>query len=93
MPFYGRLVSISSVCCVLKKLPVKLAATDNPTEEVLPANMYPTSQLGCIISVMFKGYPPNKHDSGGKRLPFIMKAWVVCRLDRVIGLDCPQEGL
>lgn len=50
------LFSHSSVCCVLKKLPVNLAA-DNPTGEVLPVNMYSTSKPYCIISVMFKGCP------------------------------------
>lgn len=56
------LFSFSSVCCVLKKLPVNLAA-DNPTGEVLPANMYSTSKPGGIISVMFKSFPSNKQPS------------------------------
>ena len=64
MPFPTQtLFSFSSVCCVLKELPVNLAA-DNPTGEVLPANMYSTSKPGCIISVMFKSCPLNKQPSG-----------------------------
>lgn len=82
--------SLSAVCCVLKKLPVNLAA-DNPIGEVLPANMYNTSKPGCIISAMFKGCPLNKQASGGGRLHCIInppptalvKYRGVCRLQRL----------
>lgn len=57
------LLSFPPLCCVLKKLPVNLAV-DNPIGEVLPANMYTTSRLGCVISVMFKGCPSSKQASG-----------------------------
>lgn len=85
-----RLFSFSSVCCVLKELPVNLAA-DNPTGEVRPVNMYSTSKPGCIISVMFKGCPSNKQASGGGRLRSIISVFFsslvkntgVCRLQRL----------
>ena len=85
------LFSFSSVCCALKKLPVNLAA-DNPTGEVLPANMYSTSQaMGRIISVMFKGCPFNRQASGGGEIalhhyfffPPLVKDMGVCRLQRL----------
>lgn len=92
--FPHKLFSFSSVCCVLKKLPVNLAP-DNPAGEVLPANMYSKSKLGCIISVMFKSCPSNKQASGGGRLCRIIKKNFssslvkntgVCRFSEWVGL-------
>lgn len=58
-----------SVHCVQKKLPVNLAV-HNPTGEVLPTNMYSTSNPVSLISVMFKGCPSSKQASGTGSLYF-----------------------
>ena len=61
------LLSLSPVCCALKKLAVNLTA-DNPVGEVLPVNMYSTYKLGCIISVMSKSCPSDRQASVVGRL-------------------------
>lgn len=95
------LFSLGSVCGVLKKLPLNLAAR-NPTGEVPPANMYSTSKPGCIISVMFKGCPSKRQASEGGRFcciipvlffpPSLVKN-TVCLQVTAIGLDRFQEVL
>lgn len=84
--------SFLSVQCVQKKLPVNLAV-HNPTGEVLPTNMYSTSNPGCLISVMFKSCPSNKQASGRGRLGGIITFFPSWVKSMGVGLDGLQEWL